>query len=108
MLAPERSNARVDRLLVGECETRGGRDPVRRCASGQQHQQQIVHTRLVRQHQRLLGGIDTCLVRHRMAGFNHRNVLRWLGIAVARNGKPKQPIFWKTALQVVLLGDCGH
>ena len=81
----------VDLLLLRERNAVGRRDPVRRAAAGQQHQQQIVGGCLGGEAQRFVGGFQSGFVGHGMAGLDHPDPPRRHGVAVARGGKAGQP-----------------
>ena len=73
-LANRRARAQqrpVDLLLLRKADTIRRRDPVRRSAAGDQHQQKIVGGRLRRQPQRIVGGFQPGLVGHRVPGLDH-------------------------------------
>ena len=76
-----------DALLLRERELACRRDPVRRAAARQQHQDEVVGRRLAGERERPLGRLDALAVRHRMAGLDDRDQPRRLAIAVARHGE---------------------
>ena len=80
-----------DALLLLERELARRRDPVRRAAARQQHEDEVVGRRLAGERERPLGGLDALAVGHRMAGLDDRDQPRRLAIAVARHGEPGQP-----------------
>ena len=81
----------VHLLLLCERNAVGRRDPVRRAAAGQQHQQQVVSGCLGGETQRFVGGFQSGFVGYGMAGLDHPDPPRRHAVAVARGGKAGQP-----------------
>ena len=75
------------RLLFREREAARGRDPVGGGAARHQHQHEIVGRRGLRELERARGGIETRLVRHRMARFDHLD--RLASAARSRDAPPR-------------------
>ena len=111
-LADRRAGAQqraVDLLLLRERNAVDRRDPVRRAAAGQQHQQQIVGGRLRRQTQRVVGGLQPGLVGHGMAGLDHPDAPRRHAVAVAGGGDADQASrVERQRVEIMPLGGRGH
>ena len=86
-----------DRLLLGERQAVGRRDPVRRGAARNQHQHEIVGAGAVGERERAFGGIEAGLVRHRMAGFDHLDHAGRPAIAVPRDRDAGEAVGRKAA-----------
>ena len=93
-LADRRAGAQqraVDLLLLRERHAVGRRDPVGGAAARYQHQQKIVRGRLLRQSQGVVGALQSGLVGHGMAGFDHPDAPGRHAMAVAGGGDAQEP-----------------
>ncbi len=96
-------------LLLRKRHALGRRDPVGGAAAGQQHQQEIVGFRLLRQTQRLFGALKPGFVRHRMAGFDDLDPPRRHAMAVAGGGDAGQaPRLEPERVEIVPLCGSRH
>ena len=68
---PRPSSARVTACFSGERQAGGRRDPVGRCAAGDQHQDEVAGAGAVGQRERFDGRRESGRVGNRMAGLDH-------------------------------------
>ena len=96
-------------LLLRERHAVDRRDPVRRAAARQQHQQQIVGLGVCSQLQAVLGALQPGFVGHGMAGLDHLDPPRRHAMAVAGGGDARQPRRLEPELvEIMPLGGGGH
>lgn len=111
-LADRRARAEqrlVDRLLLGKADAVHRRDPVRRAATGEQHQQQIIRAGLASERERVSGALQAGFVRHGMAGLDHADASRRYAVAVAGGGDADQPLRIELEpIEIVPLCGRGH
>ena len=88
--APERSRARVDRLLVRQREARGGQAEQGRSAARDQRQHEVVRPQSPHHLQHAAGGAVAVLVGNRMRRLDDLDPLAGDGVAVARDDQPGQ------------------
>ncbi len=95
------------RLLVGEVDARGRRDPIGRRAAGQKHQNEIVGSGRIGIGKRPLGASQPRLVGDRMPGLDHGDAPGRPSIAVTGDGDAVEAIR-RHPSQIMGFGDFGE